>query len=360
MRRKTHEQYVTDLQEVNPHWHIKNMYINSRTKVTIEDDRCGHIWDVIPTTPLRGIGCPYCSNRKKRTYEEFLNDLSLNNKNIVILTTKEEYINGSTKVHCKCKIDNFEWFTTPSSLLQGKGCPKCYGYISEDEFIEKLSIVKPTIVLEGKYLGSKTKVMFRCLIDGCVWDATPYHILHDSGCPMCKSRKQSERQLLSHEEYVNRLKEVNNNIIPIEEYRRNNIPILHKCLKCGYEWYAYPNYLMSDHGCCPKCNCTRGESRIMNFLNDYNIEYIFQKTFDNLKYKNSLFYDFYLPSLNTLIEYDGEFHYIDIFNNGTFEEGKIRDNIKTEYATKNNITLIRIPYWEFNNIENILKTQLIV
>ena len=34
-----------------------------------------------------------------------------------------------------------------------------------------------------------------------------------------------------------------------------------------------------------------------------------------------------------------------------------RDNIKTEYCKDNNITLIRIPYWDFNNIENILKEK---
>ena len=34
------------------------------------------------------------------------------------------------------------------------------------------------------------------------------------------------------------------------------------------------------------------------------------------------------------------------------------DNIKTQYCLDNNIKLIRIPYWEFDNIENILKQEL--
>ena len=33
---------------------------------------------------------------------------------------------------------------------------------------------------------------------------------------------------------------------------------------------------------------------------------------------------------------------------------KQNDNIKTQYCQNNNIKLIRIPYWELNNIETIL------
>ena len=41
-----------------------------------------------------------------------------------------------------------------------------------------------------------------------------------------------------------------------------------------------------------------------------------------------------------------------------FKEGQIRDQIKNKYCKDNNITLIRIPYWDFDNIENILKEHL--
>ena len=32
--------------------------------------------------------------------------------------------------------------------------------------------------------------------------------------------------------------------------------------------------------------------------------------------------------------------------------------MKTQYCKDNNIKLVRIPYWNFNNIENILKQEL--
>ena len=358
MRRKTHEEYVEDLHKVNPHLHIQDKYINNKTKITIKDDRCGHVWSVAPSTPLRGIGCPHCSGRHKRTYEEFISDLKAINENIVILTPQNEYVNGSTKVRCKCLIDEHEWFSLPSTLLRGTGCPKCYGHVTEKDFIEKLYEVKPHIVLEGKYFGSKTRTKFRCLNDGFVWETTPYHILHSSGCPMCANKAQSARQTLTDEEYSKRLRAVTNDILPIGKYIKHNIPILHRCLKCNNEWMVSPNSLITEKVGCPKCNCTKGENRIIKFLEDNNIDFVYQKKFDDLKNINYLFYDFYIPKSNTLIEYDGEFHYIDIFEDGSFKGGKIRDSLKDEYAKKNSIKLIRIPYWDFDNIETILQSQL--
>lgn len=41
-----------------------------------------------------------------------------------------------------------------------------------------------------------------------------------------------------------------------------------------------------------------------------------------------------------------------------FKQTQINDQTKNEYCRKNNIKLIRIPYWEFGNIEEILNKEL--
>jgi len=75
--------------------------------------------------------------------------------------------------------------------------------------------------------------------------------------------------------------------------------------------------------------------------------------------KKELPFDFYLPDYNLCIEYDGIFHYEDIFDKPyDFKTGKKRDKIKTKYCKDNNINLLRIPYWEFDNIEEILRQTL--
>ena len=99
-----------------------------------------------------------------------------------------------------------------------------------------------------------------------------------------------------------------------------------------------------------------------NAVYDLNIKYIEQYKFDDCIYKDKLIFDFYIPSLNTCIEYDGEGHYKPFrFNKDKetmqkkLEETQIRDAIKTQYCKDNNIKLIRIPYFEFDNIDEILK-----
>jgi len=136
---------------------------------------------------------------------------------------------------------------------------------------------------------------------------------------------------------------------------------------------------------CPECKCSKGEEVISNyFINkglikitdeDYKIldnvfklqykYYIPQKKFDGLLGlgNGQLSYDFHIPYYNFLIEYDGEFHYIPIkkyknepikFAEERLKKQQIHDQLKNKYCQNNNIKLLRIPYWEFDNIENIL------
>lgn len=77
-----------------------------------------------------------------------------------------------------------------------------------------------------------------------------------------------------------------------------------------------------------------------------------QKRFEDLKHKKSLKYDFYLNEYNLLIEYDGKHHFENI--HGDIDLIQKRDKIKDKYAKHKNMKLIRIPYWEKDNLEMII------
>ena len=112
---------------------------------------------------------------------------------------------------------------------------------------------------------------------------------------------------------------------------------------------------------CPFCKESKGERTIEKYLIKNNIKYVRQHRFDDCKYERKLPFDFYIPSLNTLIEYDGELHYksVDYFGGDDhYNKTLIRDKIKDSYCKNNNIKLIRIPYWELNNVESILNNNL--
>lgn len=60
---------------------------------------------------------------RKKTHEEFMIDFrEKGNPNVIILG---KYINNKTKILVKCKIDGYEWYVSPSNLLYGTGCPVC-------------------------------------------------------------------------------------------------------------------------------------------------------------------------------------------------------------------------------------------
>ena len=73
---------------------------------------------------------------------------------------------------------------------------------------------------------------------------------------------------------------------------------------------------------------------------------------------NPLKPDFIIPKLKIWIEYDGIFHYKKVFDGDNYSKLKHHDKLKDEYAKKHSWNLIRIPYWELNNIENILNEKL--
>ena len=81
------------------------------------------------------------------------------------------------------------------------------------------------------------------------------------------------------------------------------------------------------------------------------------KRFNNCKNINNLSFDFYIPRLNLLIEYDGIQHFKSIDGLGgdvRFTMQNKLDAIKTSFADKCDMKLLRISYLDFKNISNIL------
>ena len=111
-----------------------------------------------------------------------------------------------------------------------------------------------------------------------------------------------------------------------------------------------------------QCGITSlGELRILKFLENNNIEYIPQHSFPDCKYKRVLRFDFYLPKYNLCIEFDGYHHYNEnrrLVGGDSLLVIQARDNIKNEYCLNNNIGMLRIPFWEKDNIYKILEDKL--
>ena len=138
-------------------------------------------------------------------------------------------------------------------------------------------------------------------------------------------------------------------VIESTNKRASNGCIYWHCVcECGNEKDVLAQSLISGKSlsCGEHSNISRGNSKIIEILNNNNINYEIEKKFSSCKDKKELPFDFYINN-KYLIEYDGEQHFNQdsIFD---YEYTHKHDLIKSNWCKENNIPLIRIPYTHYN------------
>lgn len=111
---------------------------------------------------------------------------------------------------------------------------------------------------------------------------------------------------------------------------------------------------------------SKGEREVLKVLErlreKYNIigDIEREKMFDGLKSDSHLRFDFYFRTKNHLeyvIEFDGEQHFRPIGRFGGkegYEETRKRDNIKNNWCYVRGVRLLRIPYYRFDDVEDMV------
>ena len=134
-----------------------------------------------------------------------------------------------------------------------------------------------------------------------------------------------------------------------------------KC-QCGKDFYytmwEVKNNIVTSCGCKAKVK-SAGEIKIKQILDENNINYIHNKQFfkDLIMDNSVLRYDFVILDNKQnplrLIEFDGKQHFesVDYFGGqDDFEHRQKSDKYKNQYALNHQIPLVRIPYYEINNL----------
>lgn len=136
-------------------------------------------------------------------------------------------------------------------------------------------------------------------------------------------------------------------LMPIKQvYINNKAGWICQC-ECGNQTTVITNALLSGHTkSCGCINYSIGEENIKKILEENHISYIQEYKFPSFgEYR----YDFYLPLLNRLIEFDGKQHFQKCGGswdkNDNLQQRQNRDMIKNKYAIENNIPIVRLPYW---------------
>ena len=127
--------------------------------------------------------------------------------------------------------------------------------------------------------------------------------------------------------------------------------------ECGNKCEVDSNNLTTLHTY--SCGCIKysiGVQNILQCLQENEIKYVLEYAIPGEYSGHPYRFDFALireGDVERLIEFDGEQHYRTTggwnSQNG-FQAIQQRDKIKNEYALAHNIPLVRIPYWERDNI----------
>lgn len=299
---------------------------------------------------------------KKSNTEAFIEKSNLKHKNRFNYS-KSNYVNSQTKVIVICE-NNHEFLVRPDMhLSRGHGCRICYNesmYKDNDAFkkqIEEIFPEKYTYELVD-YKGVYDKVKIICKEHGA-FTKSPNTLIKGRGCNKCyKNGKLDIELFIEKANIIHKNRYLYDKSVYVNS--RTKIDIV--CKKHGVFSQLSNNHLRG-HGC-NKCNRSFGEIEIENFLEENNIEYKTEYTFDDLRYRYPLRFDFVVTEYNNikyLIEFNGKQHYnyYPNFHNSEndFIESKERDQLKIDYCLDNNIKLYIIRYDENLNehLQKIIK-----
>jgi hypothetical protein len=186
---KTHEQYVNEVSVVNPNIEVIGKYIDATTSIEHYCKKHCVLWNCLPDNILHGHGCKECGNEKigdkfRKTHEQYTKEVKAINQDIIVIG---QYVGANIPILHKCKVDGYEWNAAPASILYGSGCPKCGGTLkrTHEEYVKDVSLINPDIEVIGEYVNATTPVLHKCKMDGYEWLTTPCVILMGCGCPQC-------------------------------------------------------------------------------------------------------------------------------------------------------------------------------
>ncbi len=356
-KRLTTQEFIERAREVHSDKfdYSRVVYKNNKTKVLIGCPN-GHWFSQTPNNHLSGYSCPYCAGVNPGTTETFIEKATSIHGPDKFDYSKVVYKNNKTKILVGCS--NGHWFEQkPNTHLSGYGCPYCANVkpYTTKTFIEKAISVHGSDKFDYSkvsYKNTNTKVFIGCSNGHWFWQNPNAH-LQGQGCPYCAGRNMGGTiGFIKKATAVHGSDKFDYSKVI---YKRSNIKVLIGCSN-GHWFKQKPNDHLTGYGC-PYCNESKGEKVIAALLEKLKISYRREYKFDDCRNDRPLPFDFYLPTYHALIEYDGEQHFIAKGYFGGRIGLKTRqkyDSLKNAYAAANNIPLLRIPYWDFEHIEQLI------
>lgn len=342
-------------------------YINAKKGCRIRHNKCGYEWSPTPNRIITAFKygkepCPYCNGKINITEDNFYDLLAKNNTHQFKSVKFTRY---DEPVETVCMKGHKEYHNVQTLLHRNVYCKQCYDenvagkyhMLSNEEVQQRLDgrFGKGYFTLIGDYMGMEHEFSIRHNSSDCgyyVWTTKPSTVFDRrrgaTGCIKClnNTAKGNTKWFIDRVYGL-----VGDEFIVLGEYIDSHTPIKmqHNTKDCHQEFETTPNGFISAGTRCPLDSHSHGENWIREYLKDKDYNNKPEKTFPDLIDVNKLRYDFYLIDYNALVEYDGPQHDVknkdkSHWDNFDYDLLHKHDLMKNEYAKKNNIPLIRIPY----------------
>lgn len=373
-----YEKLIEDFNKIHMNKYIYPIfeYINLYQKINIECSIHGSFNQQL-MLHRQGGGCPKCGYDKKRKPKIKINKVELLREQ----RTKEFFEIINKKFGDKFDLSKVEYTGTDSDIIIGcpnhgevkvtagqfkrskYGCPYCGGTknLTQDMFMKLVPQSHKNEYDLSKliYKTRQENIIIICKIHG-EFSLKADNFISGQGCPNCRYIKSANSKRGKIDQIIEKFHKVHNNKYTYREIEKYISRLTTKIeITCPHHGiFIQPiDRHYNGHGC-PTCKSSKGELMIIKILEKYNIDYINEYSFKDLKKEDStkpLRFDFYLPKYNICIEYDGRQHFEEINGRESLDITKFRDNLKNNYCIKNNIKLLRLNYM----MENYGKNELI-
>lgn len=295
-----------------------------------------------------GQTCSVCKDKETKLKTYYYRKSIIENEGYKVTNV---FTSAKDMIHLVCP-NGHDCIINWNNFKGGKRCKKCNNKSKafDFEYVKNYLHEYNILLLDDEYYNQRQKLNLKCTKCDATFMAT-FHNIKNNGaeikCPNCREKNKQEK-------LKNNLLQIG--VTPLETIMNQNQDIQIIC-KHNHRFHSTYNKLLERNGTCPICSTSKGEGIIADYLMQHNILFEREFKFDDCCYKYRLKFDFYLPTLNSVIEYNGIQHYEPVKHFGgedAFKIRQIKDNIKKEYCNLNNINILVIPYWEYDNIENIL------
>ena len=331
------------------------------------------------TIRRKGVLARYFSHNPFTRYN-IINYLKINNTNINLVTSNLKGVTAIEDITFNCPIHG-EFQHSWNNTKNGQYCITCGRIKGIDVRRNNYEDIKQGFEKEGyifistEYINNLKPLEYMCPRhkDEGIQKMSWGDFIMGQRCLYCTKENTLRIMTKSQEQFEKEVREVHGNKFKIlTPYIGDKNKMKLYCNDCKIEFSQVPHHLLEGHLGCACSSKSLGEDKIREILNNKGISNSEQHRIKNCRNKKALPFDFVVfknkekTILNFLVEYQGRQHYEPAtFGGMTIEQAKQRfieqqlcDDIKFNYCKDNDIKLIIIPYWEFENIEKILDKQL--